>query len=72
VARPTTDNHALCHDLTRLATFAKDTIDINELQAALTFQANGFNIIFYLTRLRHDGIYVMQEIGRLGGFVCIH
>ncbi|KAI8967868.1 hypothetical protein BDF20DRAFT_828470 [Mycotypha africana] len=65
VARPTTDNYALCHDLLRLATLAKDTIDINKLQAALTFQINGFKIIFYLSRLRHDGMYIMQEIGRL-------
>ncbi|KAI8092010.1 hypothetical protein BDF21DRAFT_377051 [Thamnidium elegans] len=65
LARPTTDNHALCHDFLRLATLAKDTIDMNKLQAALTFQINGFNIIFYLSRLRHDGIYIMQEIGRL-------
>jgi hypothetical protein len=31
LARPATDNHALCHDLLRLATLAKDTIDINKL-----------------------------------------
>ncbi|KAL0097002.1 hypothetical protein J3Q64DRAFT_1807327 [Phycomyces blakesleeanus] len=65
LASHTTDNHALCHDLLRLATLAKDTIDMNKLQAALTFQINGFNITFYLSRLRHDGMYVMQEIGRL-------
>lgn len=61
----TTDNHALCHDLLRLGTFCKNTIDMNKLQAALGFQINGFSIIFYLMRLRHDGIYVMQEIGRV-------
>jgi hypothetical protein len=65
LARPTTDNHALCHDLLRLGTFCKDTIDMNKLQAALAFQINGFNIIFYLMRLRHDGIYIMQEISRV-------
>ncbi|KAG0741368.1 hypothetical protein G6F57_001029 [Rhizopus arrhizus] len=65
LARPSTDNHALCHDLLRLAIFAKDTVDINKLQAAMTFQINGYNIVFFLTRLRHDGIYFMQEIGQL-------
>lgn len=65
LARPTTDNHALCYDLLCLATLAKDTIDTNKLQAALAFQINGFNITFYLSRLRHDGMYIMQEIGRL-------
>ncbi|KAI8967120.1 hypothetical protein BDF20DRAFT_1005100 [Mycotypha africana] len=54
VARPTTDNHALCLDLLRLGAFCKDTIDMNKLQAALAFQINGFSIIFYLMRLRHD------------------
>ncbi|KAL0082398.1 hypothetical protein J3Q64DRAFT_1634345 [Phycomyces blakesleeanus] len=65
LARPTTDNHSLCHDLLRLATLAKDTIDNNKLQAALTFQINGFNITFFLSSLRHDGMYLMQEIGQL-------
>ncbi|KAG1452263.1 hypothetical protein G6F56_007864 [Rhizopus delemar] len=41
LARPTTDNHALCYDLLCLATLAKDTIDTNKLQAALAFQING-------------------------------
>ncbi|KAI9254089.1 hypothetical protein BY458DRAFT_521456 [Sporodiniella umbellata] len=65
LARPTTDNHALCLDLLRLGAFCKDTIDMNKLQAALAFQINGFSIIFYLMRLRHDGMYIMQEIGRV-------
>lgn len=64
VARPTTDNHALCPDLLRLATLAKDTIDANSLEAALTFQVHGFHITFFLTRLRHDGIYIMQELAQ--------
>ncbi|KAI7852067.1 hypothetical protein BDC45DRAFT_537637 [Circinella umbellata] len=65
LARPTTDNHALCLDLLRLGAFCKDTVDMNKLQAALAFQINGFSIIFYLMRLRHDGMYIMQEIGRV-------
>ncbi|KAI8878081.1 hypothetical protein K501DRAFT_259306 [Backusella circina FSU 941] len=65
LARPTTDNHALCLDLLRLGAFCKNTIDMNKLQAALAFQINGFSIIFYLMRLRHDGMYIMQEIGRV-------
>ncbi|KAI9484299.1 hypothetical protein BDB00DRAFT_894182 [Zychaea mexicana] len=59
IARPTTDNHALWHDLLRLATLAKDTIDTNALEPALAFQVHGFYITFFLTRLRHDEIYVM-------------
>ncbi|KAI9271931.1 hypothetical protein BDA99DRAFT_534403 [Phascolomyces articulosus] len=41
LARLTTDNHALCHDLLRLGTFCKVTMDMNKLQAALAFHING-------------------------------
>ncbi|KAI7886217.1 uncharacterized protein EV154DRAFT_545345 [Mucor mucedo] len=81
VANPTTDNHALCLDLLRLGIFSKDTVDMNKLQASFkllqldwvyisvrkiwVFHINGFTIIFYLMRLQHDGIYIMQEIDRV-------
>lgn len=61
----TTDTHALCHELLRSATFSKDTIDHNSLQAALPLQIHGFHISFFITRLRYGGVYVMQEIGQL-------
>ncbi|KAG1050945.1 hypothetical protein G6F43_006819 [Rhizopus delemar] len=64
LAYPTTKNHSLCHDLLRLATLAKDATDSNMLQAALTFQIHGFNITFFLARLRHAGMYLMQDIGQ--------
>ncbi|GAA5800601.1 hypothetical protein HPULCUR_006037 [Helicostylum pulchrum] len=38
----TTDTHALCHELLRSATFSKDTIDHNSLQAALPLQIHGY------------------------------
>lgn len=41
VAQPTCDKYMLCLDLTRLATFAKDTIDENKLNASLSFQIHG-------------------------------
>ncbi|CAO3671158.1 unnamed protein product [Rhizopus stolonifer] len=47
IARHTTDNHSLCHNLLRLATLAKDIIDGSKLQAALTFQIYRFNITFF-------------------------
>ncbi|ORZ11623.1 hypothetical protein BCR42DRAFT_440650 [Absidia repens] len=65
LARPSIDHHALCHDLLRLAIFAKDAVDKNKLQDALIFQIHGFHITFFLTRLRHDGTYLMQEIGQI-------
>ncbi|KAL0139799.1 hypothetical protein V8B55DRAFT_1575061 [Mucor lusitanicus] len=60
IARPTIDNLALCHDLC----WKQCTIDANSLEAALTFQVHGLRITFFLTRLRHDGIYVMQELSQ--------
>lgn len=41
--RASTGKHALYHDLLRLAIFAKDTVDVNKLQVALTFQIKGYN-----------------------------
>ncbi|ORZ11534.1 hypothetical protein BCR42DRAFT_332573, partial [Absidia repens] len=61
----TCNKFALCHDLLRLAVFCKDTLDINQLKASLSFQIHGFQITFFLTRLRHDGLYIKQEIGNL-------
>ncbi|ORE01198.1 hypothetical protein BCV72DRAFT_339594 [Rhizopus microsporus var. microsporus] len=55
VVQPTCDKYMLCYDLARLATFAKDTIAENKLNASLS-------VTLFLARLRHDGIYVMQEI----------
>jgi hypothetical protein len=33
--------HALCHDLLRITLFTKESIDINKLEACLTFQIHG-------------------------------
>ncbi|CEI97291.1 hypothetical protein RMCBS344292_11427 [Rhizopus microsporus] len=65
VAQSTCDKYMLCLNLTRLATFAKDTIDENKLNASLSFQIHGFSVTFFITRLRHDGIYIMQEIAHM-------
>lgn len=65
VSFATTDNYDLCHDLLRLGTFSKETIDMNKLPASMTFQIHGFHITFFIKRLRHDGIYIMQEIGQV-------
>ncbi|KAI9493281.1 hypothetical protein BDB00DRAFT_788128 [Zychaea mexicana] len=71
LAHPSTDKHALCHDLLRLAIFAKDTVDANKLQAALTFQINGFNITFFLTRLRQENglLTFPRSLDELASFV---
>jgi hypothetical protein len=57
--------NGLCRDLLRLAIFTKNTVDINKLNASLSFQIHGFNISLFLTRLDHHGIYTMVEVGHL-------
>ncbi|KAG0936198.1 hypothetical protein G6F57_012446 [Rhizopus arrhizus] len=59
------NTYGLCRDLLLLAIFTKNTIDINKLNASLSFQIHGFNISFFLTRLDHHGIYTMVEVGHL-------
>ncbi|KAG1043106.1 hypothetical protein G6F43_011744 [Rhizopus delemar] len=65
VAKPTTNNNDLCHDLLRLGIFCKEAIDTHHWNACLAFQIHGFAIVFYLMRLRHDGIYTMYEIAKV-------
>ncbi|KAG1136978.1 hypothetical protein G6F37_012560 [Rhizopus arrhizus] len=65
IAQCTPDKYNLCHDLLRLALFCKETIDKNQLNASLTFQINGFSVVFFLMRLDHDGIYCLYEICKL-------
>ncbi|CAO3599767.1 unnamed protein product [Absidia cylindrospora] len=67
VAQNSCDKFMLCHDLLRLAIFFfwKGTIDDNKLDGAVAFQVHGFGITFFMTRLEHDGIYVMFEIAHL-------
>ncbi|KAG0747806.1 hypothetical protein G6F16_011521 [Rhizopus arrhizus] len=59
------NTYGLCRDLLLLAIFTKNTIDINKLNASLSFQIHGFNISFFLTRLDQHGIYTMVEVGHL-------
>ncbi|CEP16005.1 hypothetical protein [Parasitella parasitica] len=70
--QPTTNNNDLCHDLLRLGIFCKEAIDTHHWNACLAFQIHGFTIVFYLMRLRHDGIYAMYEIAILKGKLKRH
>lgn len=40
---------------------SEDAIDKSKLQAALTLQIKGLNMVFYLARLHHDGIYSLVK-----------
>ncbi|KAG2225306.1 hypothetical protein INT45_005550 [Circinella minor] len=54
VAHSTTSNNDLWHDLLRLGIFCM-----------FSFSYHGFTIVFYLMRLRHNGIYTMYEIAKV-------
>ncbi|ORE07930.1 hypothetical protein BCV72DRAFT_183642, partial [Rhizopus microsporus var. microsporus] len=65
VAEPTCNKAGLCMGLAKIAYFSKEDIDCCLLESAIAFQVHGFAIIFYLTKLDHDGFYTMHEIGHL-------
>ncbi|CAO3611923.1 unnamed protein product [Cunninghamella blakesleeana] len=65
IAEPTCNKAALCMDLARIACFNKEAIDSHFLESSVSFQIHGFAITFFLTRLDHDGLYIMYEIGHL-------
>ncbi|KAI8378608.1 hypothetical protein BD560DRAFT_389873 [Blakeslea trispora] len=58
-------------DLARVACFSKEAIDLHLLESSISFQIHvsfvniGFAITFFLTRLDHDGLYVMYEVAHL-------
>ncbi|KAG0175575.1 hypothetical protein DFQ30_005271 [Apophysomyces sp. BC1015] len=58
LARPSIDHHALCHDILRLAIFAKDTVDKNKLHAALTFQINEIGQLTFPRSLKELASFV--------------
>ncbi|KAI8883367.1 hypothetical protein K501DRAFT_184637, partial [Backusella circina FSU 941] len=72
IIQPTCNKAALCMDLVRVACFSKEAIDLHLLESSISFQIHvanfvniRFAITFFLTRLDHDGLYVMYEVGHL-------
>ncbi|KAI8070167.1 hypothetical protein BDF21DRAFT_328277, partial [Thamnidium elegans] len=65
IIQSTCNKAALCMDLARVACFSKEAIDLHLLESSISFQIHGFAITFFLTRLDHDGLYVMYEVGHL-------
>ncbi|ORE07330.1 hypothetical protein BCV72DRAFT_326749, partial [Rhizopus microsporus var. microsporus] len=65
IAELTCNKAALCIDLAKIACFSKEDSDCHLLEPAIAFQVHGLAVKFYLTRLDHDGLYMMYEIGHL-------
>ncbi|CAO3633350.1 unnamed protein product [Cunninghamella echinulata] len=56
------NNAALSKDLVKLGVFSKNSIDIDSMNAVLTFQTIGRHITFYITKLMEEELYVMYEL----------
>ncbi|KAI8085602.1 hypothetical protein BDF21DRAFT_486727, partial [Thamnidium elegans] len=65
VNQGSSSRYLLCMDTLRLAIFNKNTIDVNKLESVLAFQIHGFYIIFFISHLVSNGIYVFYEIANL-------
>ncbi|KAL9538392.1 hypothetical protein MBANPS3_010962 [Mucor bainieri] len=52
----------LVQDLLRIALFSKETIDTKKLSSCLSFQAVGQHVVFYITSLQNDGLYIMSQL----------
>lgn len=56
---------AVAKDLIRLGHLSKNAIDIHNMNGVLIFQVVGRHVFFYLTKLMHDGLYIMLEIDKI-------
>ncbi|EIE86486.1 hypothetical protein RO3G_11197 [Rhizopus delemar RA 99-880] len=56
---------AVAKDLIRLGHLSKNAIDIHNMNGVLVFQVVGRHVFFYLTKLMHDGLYIMLEIDKI-------
>jgi hypothetical protein len=52
-------------DLIRLGHFSKNAIDVHNMNGVLAFQVVGRHVFFYLTKLMHDGLYIMLEVDKI-------
>ncbi|KAI7856605.1 hypothetical protein BDC45DRAFT_437036, partial [Circinella umbellata] len=63
IVKPTCNKVALCMDFMRVACFSKEAIELYLLESSISFQIYEFTITFFLTRLDHNGLYVIYEVG---------
>ncbi|KAF7721195.1 hypothetical protein EC973_005126 [Apophysomyces ossiformis] len=52
-------------DLIRLGYFSKNAIDVHKMNGVLAFQVMGRHVFFYLTKLMHDGLYLMLQVDKI-------
>ncbi|ORX62837.1 hypothetical protein DM01DRAFT_259939, partial [Hesseltinella vesiculosa] len=59
-----TTNHSLCIDTLKLAVLSRNSV-LNRGHPILTFQANGCQLVFYMTQMIHRHFFTTTEIGRV-------
>lgn len=69
-----TTNHSLCLNTVKLAVLSRNSVSTYE-HPILTFQVNGFRLVFYMTQMIHSSSFIMTEIGRVTlpeALSCVH
>ncbi|KAI7877677.1 uncharacterized protein EV154DRAFT_576859 [Mucor mucedo] len=69
-----TTNHSLCMDTVKLTVLSRNSV-LKCGHPILTFQVNGFHLIFYMTQMIHTNFFIMIEIGRITlpeSLSCLH
>ncbi|KAG2235361.1 hypothetical protein INT48_004980 [Thamnidium elegans] len=69
-----TTNHSLCLDTLKLAVLSRNSV-LKYDHPILTFQVNGFQLVFYMTQMIHSSFFTMTEIGRIilpEALSCLH
>jgi hypothetical protein len=59
-----TTTQSLCIDTLKLAVLSRNNC-LNKGHPTISFQVNGFQLIFYMTQRIHQRFYTMTEIGRV-------
>ncbi|KAI7889049.1 uncharacterized protein EV154DRAFT_290329 [Mucor mucedo] len=57
-----TTNHSLCMDTVKLTVLSRNSV-FKCGHPILTFQVNGFQLVFYMTQMIHANFFTMTEIG---------
>ncbi|KAI8094165.1 hypothetical protein BDF21DRAFT_330571, partial [Thamnidium elegans] len=58
-----TTNHSLCLDTLKLAVLSRNSV-LKYGHPILTFQGNGYQLVFYITQMIHNHFFTLIEIGK--------
>ncbi|CAO3608364.1 unnamed protein product [Mucor hiemalis] len=69
-----TNNHSFCLDTLKLAVLSRNSV-LKYDHPILTFQVNGFQLVFDMTQMIHSSFFTRTEIGRITlpeALSCLH